>query len=179
MEQVQRYDDSDNLYDHIVARDDGDYVLYSDYAQLQSELYAANRMIDDQRVKLDTSYITEHGRIAELEAELDAARGERDKWRELEHAAIETAGFNAAQLAAANEKLAVMAVANEVIKASLRWAIRVIEDDRERTGDTNGTPVHECELFTNPERGGCRWHEEYWTAKDLIGELAAGQGEGV
>ena len=109
MEQVQRYDDSDNLYDHIVARDDGDYVLYSDYAQLQSELYAANRTIDDQRVKLDTSYITEHGRIKELEAELEAARGERDKWRELEHAAIETAGFNAAQLAAANEKLATLA----------------------------------------------------------------------
>jgi hypothetical protein len=42
--------------------------------------------------------------IKHLEAELEAARGERDKWRELEHAAIETAGFNAAQLAAATKK---------------------------------------------------------------------------
>ena len=153
----------------------GKYVLSADYDVMVADRNKFLELADERHHALSA----EKRKNDALQSELEAARGERDKWRELEHAAIETAGFNAAQLAAANEKLAVMAVANEVIKASLRWAIRVIEDDRERTGDTNGTPVHECELFTNPERGGCRWHEEYWTAKDLIGELAAGQGEGV
>ena len=83
----------------------GKYVLSADYDVMVADRNKFLELADERHHALSA----EKRKNDALQSELEAARGERDKWRELEHAAIETAGFNAAQLAAANEKLAVMA----------------------------------------------------------------------
>ncbi len=54
---------------------------------------------------------------------------------------------------------------------ALRWALGEIGERKPM--DSNGTPEHDCQFIHEPNVGACRWHEEYWTAMELVrGERA-------
>jgi len=54
--------------------------------------------------------------------------------------------------------------------AALRWALIALAENSTTT-HADGTPDHTCDFVTNPEKGGCDFHEEYWTAAELVGLL--------
>lgn len=51
------------------------------------------------------------------------------------------------------------------LRKSLVWALSVIDEGEMMAGDT---PWHDCEFFSNPEKGACGFHEAYWTARELV-----------
>lgn len=54
--------------------------------------------------------------------------------------------------------------ANTALRNALHWALDYIADDCEE----DGTPVHSCEFTTNPLKGACDLHENYWSAKAVL-----------
>ena len=64
----------------------------------------------------------------------------------------------------------VVSVDVDRLRASLRWALIALAENAATT-HVDGTPDHTCDFVTNPEKGGCDFHEEYWTAAELVGLL--------
>lgn len=52
--------------------------------------------------------------------------------------------------------------------SDLDWALQTMEEWRGCEND--GTPNHECEFRTRPDKGSCNFHERYWTARELLSE---------
>lgn len=59
---------------------------------------------------------------------------------------------------------------NKVPMVLLKKAIRHIEDFTQSV-DESGTPFHDCEFINRPDKGYCDFHNWYWEAKDLLGEI--------
>jgi len=57
----------------------------------------------------------------------------------------------------------------ERTERSLKWALDIIADGCDpEIGDI---PPHDCEFESNPEKGHCDFHQEYYDAFDLVNGL--------
>lgn len=67
---------------------------------------------------------------------------------------------------------------NEWLRGLLRWALTVIEEWADGAPDDNGeygTPAHDCEFVTNPEKGACDFHDWYWDAVAALDAESTGR----
>ena len=104
----------------------------------------------------------------------DAVR-EIDGLRVTDHFNRDTMAFTRGDCVPRPEVLATLArvaapVDVERLRAALRWALIALAENSTTT-HADGTPDHTCDFATNPEKGGCDFHEEYWTAAELVGLL--------
>ena len=53
-------------------------------------------------------------------------------------------------------------------RAHLRWALLALVD---MGAQADGTPDHWCDFTHNPLKGGCDFHEMFWSAAELVGLL--------
>jgi hypothetical protein len=56
------------------------------------------------------------------------------------------------------------AAADAALRKALQWALTVIEEWANGKPDSNGTPAHDCDFVSNPEKGSCDFHDEFWNA---------------
>ena len=54
------------------------------------------------------------------------------------------------------------------LKDALKWAM--IEIGEGYCTEEDETPTHACEFTSNPEKGGCDYHEAFWDAMELLRE---------
>lgn len=55
------------------------------------------------------------------------------------------------------------------ILKSLYKMTRLLEDTL--SFDEEDKPIHECDYILNPHWGSCKFCEDYWEAKELLGEI--------
>jgi len=62
----------------------------------------------------------------------------------------------------------------ERVRKALKWALDYIADG---TNPAEGeTPEHDCEFGSDPERGDCTFHREYFEAVEILASLPAKEG---
>lgn len=97
--------------------------------------------------------------IARLTAELAAERDE--------------VALKAAALAGVAKQNDILAAENERLRAkcgrlqkSLGWSMKSVDDSL--MFDDEDRPQHDCEFYSNPEKGACSFCEGYWSARELL-----------